>query len=90
MIATPVAALATMGWCVHKAGGSGNIFAQKATVSGSTKAYLFLSSMSQLLALGPHSHATFQISPDMLDPVMGNSYNFPSFPSSSPYVLLLG
>lgn len=48
MIATPVAALATMGWCVHKAGGSGNIFAQKATVSGSTKAYLFLSSMSSV------------------------------------------
>lgn len=48
MIATPVAALATMGWCVHKAGGSGNIFAMKATVSGSQKAWLFLSSMSSV------------------------------------------
>lgn len=37
-----------MGWCIHKAGGSGSIFAQKATVSGSTKAYLFLSSMSSV------------------------------------------
>ncbi|TVY33482.1 putative permease [Lachnellula occidentalis] len=46
LVAAPVAALATMGWCVHKAGGSGNIFALKATVSGSTKVYLVLSSMS--------------------------------------------
>jgi NCS1 family nucleobase:cation symporter-1 len=46
LVAAPITALATMGWCVHKAGGSGNIFALKATVSGSTKAYLFLSSMS--------------------------------------------
>jgi NCS1 family nucleobase:cation symporter-1 len=46
MVAAPITALATMGWCVHKAGGSGEIFAAKATVSGSTKAYLFLSSMS--------------------------------------------
>jgi nucleobase:cation symporter-1, NCS1 family len=37
-----------MGWCVHKAGGSGNIFALRATVSGSQKAYLFLSSMSSV------------------------------------------
>ncbi|TVY18575.1 putative permease [Lachnellula arida] len=48
LVAAPVAALATMGWCVHKAGGSGNIFALKATVSGSQKAYLFLSSMSSV------------------------------------------
>ncbi|KAH6672321.1 permease for cytosine/purines, uracil, thiamine, allantoin-domain-containing protein [Halenospora varia] len=48
LIAAPITALATMGWCVHKAGGSGNIFALKATVSGSTKAYLFLSSMSSV------------------------------------------
>lgn len=37
-----------MGWCVAKAGGSGDIFAAKATVSGSTKAYLFLSCMSSV------------------------------------------
>ncbi|TVY73399.1 putative permease [Lachnellula suecica] len=48
LIAAPITALATMGWCVHKAGGSGQIFALKATVSGSTKAYLFLSSMSSV------------------------------------------
>jgi len=46
LIAAPITALATMGWCVHKAGGSGDIFAAHATVTGSTKAYLFLSSMS--------------------------------------------
>ena len=46
LIAAPITALATMGWCVHKAGGSGEIFAARATVTGSTKAYLFLSSMS--------------------------------------------
>lgn len=48
LIAAPITALATMGWCVHKAGGSGNIFAMKATVSGSTKAYLWLSCMSSV------------------------------------------
>lgn len=48
MIAAPIAALAIMGWTVHKAGGSGNIFSLKAQVSGSTKAYLFLSSMSSV------------------------------------------
>jgi NCS1 family nucleobase:cation symporter-1 len=37
-----------MGWCIHKAGGSGAIFSQKATVSGSTKAYLWLSCMSSV------------------------------------------
>ncbi|KUJ09570.1 uridine permease-like protein Fui1 [Mollisia scopiformis] len=48
LIAAPITALATMGWCVHKAGGSGQIFALKATVSGSTKAYLWLSCMSSV------------------------------------------
>lgn len=37
-----------MGWCVHKAGGSGKIFALEATVHGSTKAYLWLSCMSSV------------------------------------------
>lgn len=37
-----------MGWCVHKAGGSGSIFALKATATGSTKAYLWLSCMSSV------------------------------------------
>lgn len=48
LIAAPITALATMGWCVHKAGGSGDIFALKATVHGSTKAYLWLSCMSSV------------------------------------------
>lgn len=48
LIAAPITALATMGWCVHKAGGSGDIFAARATVSGSTKAFLFLSAMSSV------------------------------------------
>jgi NCS1 family nucleobase:cation symporter-1 len=37
-----------MGWCIHKAGGSGSIFALKPTVHGSTKAYLWLSCMSSV------------------------------------------
>lgn len=37
-----------MGWCVHKAGGGGEIFALRATVTGSTKAYLWLSCMSSV------------------------------------------
>ncbi|KAG0645599.1 putative permease [Hyphodiscus hymeniophilus] len=48
LIAAPITAIATMAWCVHKAGGSGAIFSQKATVSGSTKAYLWLSCMSSV------------------------------------------
>ncbi|PMD12562.1 hypothetical protein NA56DRAFT_712965 [Hyaloscypha hepaticicola] len=48
LIAAPITALATMGWCVHKAGGSGKIFSLKPTVSGSTKAYLWLSCMSSV------------------------------------------
>ncbi|PQE32553.1 NCS1 nucleoside transporter protein [Rutstroemia sp. NJR-2017a WRK4] len=48
LVAAPVAALATMGWCVHKAGGSGSIFDLKPQVSGSTKAYLWLSCMSSV------------------------------------------
>ncbi|KAM3083987.1 hypothetical protein ACMFMG_001908 [Clarireedia jacksonii] len=46
LVAAPVAALATMGWCVHKAGGSGSIFDLEPRVSGSTKAWLWLSCMS--------------------------------------------
>ncbi|KAF7920209.1 uncharacterized protein EAE97_011550 [Botrytis byssoidea] len=48
LIAAPVAALATMGWCIHKAGGSGSIFDLQPTVSGSTKPYLWLSCMSSV------------------------------------------
>ncbi|RFU30350.1 hypothetical protein B7463_g5996, partial [Scytalidium lignicola] len=48
LIAAPITAIATMGWCVHKAGGGGNIFDLKPTVHGSTKAYLWLSCMSSV------------------------------------------
>jgi len=48
LIAAPITALATMGWCVHKAGGAGNIFALKATIHGSTKAYKWLGAMSSV------------------------------------------
>lgn len=46
LIAAPVAAIATMGWIVHKAGGSGELFHLPETVHGSQRAYLWLSSMS--------------------------------------------
>lgn len=46
LVAAPVTALATMGWIVHKAGGSGELFNLPETVHGSTRAYLWLSSMS--------------------------------------------
>ncbi|KAI6091568.1 permease for cytosine/purines, uracil, thiamine, allantoin-domain-containing protein [Hypoxylon rubiginosum] len=48
LIITPAAALATMGWCVNQAGGAGPIFAAKATLTGSTKAWKFLSCMSSV------------------------------------------
>ncbi|KAI1149790.1 NCS1 nucleoside transporter [Nemania diffusa] len=48
LFAAPVSALALLGWSVHKAGGGGEIFAQRATVSGSEYAYLWLSSMSSV------------------------------------------
>lgn len=37
LVAAPVSALALLGWSVRKAGSGGEIFAQKATVSGSRK-----------------------------------------------------
>jgi len=46
LIAAPITALATMGWIVHAAQGSGDLFNIPATVSGSTRAFLWLSSMS--------------------------------------------
>lgn len=48
LIAAPVTAIATMAWCIHKAGGGGPLFEQKPTVSGSTYAYLWLSCMSSV------------------------------------------
>jgi NCS1 family nucleobase:cation symporter-1 len=48
LIAAPITAIATMGWCIHKAGGGGDLFKLQATVTGSTKAYLWLSCMSSV------------------------------------------
>ncbi|KAI3340097.1 uridine permease-like protein Fui1 [Ustulina deusta] len=48
LVAAPASALALLGWSVRKAGGGGEIFAQRATVSGSQYAYLWLSSMSSV------------------------------------------
>jgi nucleobase:cation symporter-1, NCS1 family len=46
LIAAPVTAIATMGWLVHKAGGSGELFNLPETVHGSDRAWLWLSCMS--------------------------------------------
>ncbi|CAK7235703.1 hypothetical protein SCUCBS95973_009357 [Sporothrix curviconia] len=48
LVITPTAALATMAWCVHKAGGAGPVFSQPAALTGSAKAWQFLSSMSSV------------------------------------------
>lgn len=48
MVAAPVAALATLGWCVHRAGGGGEIFRLRADVGGSTYAWLWLSCMTSV------------------------------------------
>ncbi|KAI4716753.1 uridine permease-like protein Fui1 [Aureobasidium sp. EXF-10727] len=48
LIAAPVTAVATLGYMVHKAGGSGAIFSQPGTVTGDTKTYLWLSCMSSV------------------------------------------
>ncbi|MCJ1482561.1 hypothetical protein MMC06_002727 [Schaereria dolodes] len=46
LVAAPITAIATLGWIVHQAGGSGELFNIPETVHGSTKAYLWLSCMS--------------------------------------------
>ncbi|KAH8655243.1 uridine permease-like protein Fui1 [Xylariales sp. PMI_506] len=48
MVAAPVAAIATMGWCIHQAGGGGDIFALQPTVSRSQYGWLWLSCMSSV------------------------------------------
>lgn len=50
LIVTPIAALATMGWAVNRAGGGGDIFRLRSEVpSGTTAyAYLWLSSMTSV------------------------------------------
>lgn len=46
LVGAPVAAIATMGWCLHKAGGGGDIWALRAEASGSQYAWLWLSCVS--------------------------------------------
>jgi len=48
IIITPITALAMLGWCVHKAGGSGTIFQLPATVHGSTRAWFWLNCMTSV------------------------------------------
>lgn len=48
LCAAPVAAIAMMGWCIHKAGGGGDIFALRATATGQQYAWLWLSCMSSV------------------------------------------
>ncbi|KAK8064432.1 permease [Apiospora phragmitis] len=48
MICGPAAAIATMGWCIHKAGNGGDIFALKPTATGSDYSWLWLSCMSSV------------------------------------------
>ncbi|KAI1137341.1 permease for cytosine/purines, uracil, thiamine, allantoin-domain-containing protein [Hypoxylon sp. FL0543] len=48
LVAAPVAAIAMMGWCIKKAGGGGDIFALRATASGSQYAWLWLTCMSSV------------------------------------------
>ncbi|KAJ9144910.1 NCS1 nucleoside transporter family [Pleurostoma richardsiae] len=48
IIVAPITALAMLGWCVNKAGGSGTIFSQPATVSGSERAWLWISCMTSI------------------------------------------
>jgi NCS1 family nucleobase:cation symporter-1 len=48
LIGAPIAAIATMGWCLHKAGGGGDLWALKSEVHGSAYAWLWLSCMSSV------------------------------------------
>ncbi|KAI0599106.1 NCS1 nucleoside transporter [Biscogniauxia sp. FL1348] len=48
LTAAPIAAIAIMGWSIRQAGGGGDIFALRATVSGPQYAWLWLSCMSSV------------------------------------------
>jgi NCS1 family nucleobase:cation symporter-1 len=48
LIAAPITAIATMGWCIHKAGGGGALFDQQPTVHGQAYAFLWMSCMSSV------------------------------------------
>ena len=46
LIAAPITAIATMAWCIHKAGGGGELFNQKPEKTGQEYIWLWLSCMS--------------------------------------------
>lgn len=48
LVGAPVAAVATMGWCIHKAGGGGDIWGLSAEKTGSEYAWLWLTCMSSV------------------------------------------
>ncbi|KAF3065817.1 hypothetical protein GL218_09391 [Daldinia childiae] len=48
LFAAPVAAIATMGWCIKRAGGGGDIFALRATASDQQYVWLWLTCMSSV------------------------------------------
>ncbi|KAI1652546.1 permease for cytosine/purines, uracil, thiamine, allantoin-domain-containing protein [Daldinia decipiens] len=48
LLAAPVAAIATMGWCIKRAGGGGDIFALRATADERQYAWLWLTCMSSV------------------------------------------
>ncbi|THX41730.1 uridine permease-like protein Fui1 [Aureobasidium pullulans] len=48
LIAAPITAFATLGYMIHKAGGTGAIFSQPGTATGETRIYLWLSCMSSV------------------------------------------
>ncbi len=48
LVAAPIAAIATMGWCIHKAGGGGDIFKLRAELTGSVYAWKWLSCMTSV------------------------------------------
>ena len=48
LIAAPITAIATMAWCIHKAGGGGALFDLKPQVHGQTYVWLWLSCMSSV------------------------------------------
>ncbi|KAI1647019.1 permease for cytosine/purines, uracil, thiamine, allantoin-domain-containing protein [Daldinia loculata] len=48
LLAAPVAAIATMGWCITRAGGGGDIFALRATADEQQYVWLWLTCMSSV------------------------------------------
>jgi NCS1 family nucleobase:cation symporter-1 len=48
LVAAPITAIATMAWCIHKAGGSGALFDQQPSVSGRDYTILWITCMSSI------------------------------------------